>query len=570
MVAGSTTTARRSGRLDSAVRRSNASCDTTYRATRWDLGSRRKGDEHVNDYFGGQSPQQLEDLLRKLITQGAEGPKVDFKKSLTLGDKAAQAELAKDISSIANTDDEAHLDDFGYIILGAERGKLVGGVSELTGDIDKLQSQITDVIKGFVGPVPQFSLSAFDDNPLGRWGVIVIPPSARQPHLLVRDGAGDVVKHEWWIRVNDTKERAGPHDYARILAKATRREVRPLELEVQRLALKVDQLGVPNLSVLADLLRGSRPSAEPRQEDVRTDVVSSVRRLLVRGSASVEDALVAEALRVAEVMAESTEANPLLFSGMNAERLRSILTYLEDRTFALAEALATVARYDREGVLIDAVCRSLQVIAKEPQPTGMHYTYAAQFRLYPLILCVYALVLVAANERRGDLLKAVFNLSLQRDQREGVEPIVVGFRRIKAASDVFKEALGKNYFEPIAVRVREVLLPRLSGLLVGTSSKDAFFVAEFILGLAFLKVSESTHHSELPLPGTYFYESGAQRTLSVFLGQRLDWLEDALEEPLDSLLPAFDETAAKVVNPHAWADGFTSGAMAAYRPRGKP
>lgn len=523
----------------------------------------------MNDYFGGQSPRELEALLRKLITQGAEGPKVDFKRTFTLGDKAAQAELAKDISSIANTDDEAHLDDFGYVILGAERGKLVGGVSELTGDIDKLQAQITDVIKGFVGAVPQFSLSAFDDNPLGRWGVIVIPPSARQPHLLVRDGAGDVVKHEWWVRVNDTKERAGPHDYARILAKATRREVRPLELEVQRLALKVDQLAVPNLSALADVLRGSGPPAEPR-EDVRSDLVSSVRRLLVRGSASVEDALVAEALRVAEVMAESTEANPLLFSGMKAEQLRSILTYLEDRAFPLAEALATVARYDREGVLTDAVCRSLQIIAKEPQPTGTHYTNIAHFRLYPLILCLYALVLVAANERRGDLLKAVFKLSLQREERDGVDPIVVAFRRIRAASDVFKEALGKDYFEPIAVRVREVLVPRLSGLLVGSSSKDAFFVVEFILGLAFLRVSDSMHHGKLPLPGTYLYESGAQRALSVFLGLRPDWLGDALEEPLDSLLPAFDQTAAKVVSQRGWADGFTSGAMDAYRPKGKP
>lgn len=203
----------------------------------------------MNDYFGGQSPQELEALLRKLITQGAEGPKVDFKKTITLGDKPAQAELAKDISSIANTDDEAHLDDFGYVIIGAVRGTLVGGVSELSGDIDKLQAQITDVIKGFVAPVPQFSLSAFDDDTLGRWGVIVIPPSARQPHLLVRDGAGDVVKHEWWVRVNDTKERAGPHDYARILAKATRREVRPLELEVPDGAALHEHRPVPPVPV---------------------------------------------------------------------------------------------------------------------------------------------------------------------------------------------------------------------------------------------------------------------------------------------------------------------------------
>lgn len=186
-----------------------------------------------------------------------------------------------------------------------------------------------------------------------------------------------------------------------------------------------------------------------------------------------------------------------------------------------------------------------------------------------MILCLYALVLVAANERRGDLLKAIFKMSLQREERDGVDPIVVAFRRIRTASDVFREALAKDYFEPIAVRVREVLVPRLSGLLVGSSSKDAFYVAEFVLALAFLTVSDSMHHGKLPLPGTYLYESAAQRALSVFLGQEPDWLGDALEQPLDSLLPPFDQTAAKVVNQRGWADGFTSGAMDRYRPKGK-
>ncbi len=521
----------------------------------------------MNDYFGGQSPQELESLLRRLITQGAEGPKVDFKKTFSVVDKSAQAELAKDISSIANTDDEAHLDDFGYIILGAERGQLLGGVGELAGDIDKLQAQLTDLIKNFVGSVPQFSISAFHDAALGSWGAIVIPPSARQPHLFIRDGAGDVVKHEWWVRVNDTKERAGPHDYGRILAKATRREVRPLEREVQRLALKMDQLGVPNLTALVHAIRGSSATSEPASGGASPDIVSSVRRLLVRGNVGVEDALVAEALRIAEVMGETSEKNPWNLSGMKGEQLSSLLSYMEERTFPLAEALATVARYDREGVLVDAVCRALQVIAKEPQPVGIHYTNIAQLRLYPLVICLYAIALLAVNERRGELLERVFSLSLQREERDGVDPIVVSLRRMRAASDVFKEALSKDYFEPIAVRIREVLVPRLSGLLVGTSSKDAFFIAEFVLGLAFLTVSGPMHHGKVPLPGTYLYESGAQRALTVFLGQRPDWLGEALGEPLDSLLGTFDQTAKNVVNQRGWADGFTSGTLNAYRPK---
>lgn len=519
----------------------------------------------MTDYLGGRSPAEIETLLRRLIQQGAEGPKVDFKKELNLKEKAAQAELAKDISSIANTDDDAHLDDFGYVILGAEKGKLVGGVAELGGDIDKLQAQLTDVIKAYVGPVPQFSVSAFHDESVGPWGAIVVSPSVRQPHLFVRDGAGDVVKHEWWVRVNDTKERAGPHDYGRILAKATRREVRPLELEVQRLALKVEQFAVPNLDALVQAIQGTRgSSAGGASDDASPDLASSVRRLLVRGNTAVEEALVTEALRVAEVMAETSPRNPWVFSGMKGPELQAVLSYLEEQTFPLAEALATAARYDRDGVLIDAVCRSLEVIAKEPQPVGTHYTNIAQFRLYPLVLSLYAVTLIAVNERRGELLKRVFNIHLQREERDEAGPIVVSFRRLRAASDVFKEALGQNFFEPIAVRARDVLVPRLSALLVGTPSKDAFYLAEFVIGLAFLKMSASMFHGKVPLPGCYVYESAAQGTLKNFLKQRPEWLAEALGEPLDSLLSAFDQTVAKVVNERGWADGFTSGAAEAY------
>lgn len=519
------------------------------------------------DYLGGQSREQLEALLRRLVTEGPEGTKVDFKRALAITDKAAQAELAKDISSIANSDDEVHLDDFGYLILGAERGSVLGGVTELSGDMDKLQARITDVIKNFTGPVPQFSLHAFEDPKVGWWGALVIPPSARQPHMFVRDGAGDVVKHEWWVRVNDTKERAGPQDFARILSKAARREVRPLEREVQRLALLVEQQrGAPDMATLVEALRGSSSSSSTRSTAGDAEsLAGSVRELLVRGSHAVEDTLVAEALRLAEVMAETSERNPWVFERRSPAQLRDILDYLEEQSFPLADAMATVARYDREGLLHDAVCRALNVIAREPQAVGVHYRYAPQFRLYPLVLCLYFIVIVAVNERRTELLKRVFGLSMEREERDGVEPIVVSFRRIRAASDLFKAALEKDYFEPVAVRVREVALPRLAGLLAGTQSADAFFVAEFVIGLAFLKVSGSFYHGSLPLPGCYTYESAAQRAIRRFLQRRPAWLETSVGGPLEKLLEEFDQTAAKVVQQPSWSDGFVSGAASAYR-----
>lgn len=100
----------------------------------------------------GQTRDELEALLRRIILQRAEGPKVDFKRELTIADKAGQAELAKDLSSIANTDDDVHYDDVGYVILGASPGSLTGSVTTLAGDIDGLQARLTEVMGGFLAP----------------------------------------------------------------------------------------------------------------------------------------------------------------------------------------------------------------------------------------------------------------------------------------------------------------------------------------------------------------------------------------------------------------------------------
>lgn len=359
----------------------------------------------MTDYFGGRSRDDLEKHLRRLVEQSVEGPKLDFKATIDLDHKSAPAELAKDISSIANTDDESRLDDIGYIIIGAERGRIVG-TPLFAGDTDKLQARLTDMVKNFVGPIPQFSVVAFDEPGIGRWGAIVIPPSAQQPHVLVRDGASGVNKHDWLVRVNDTTERAAPHDYARMLAKAIRREVRPLEQQLQRLATTVEQKGAPSIELLAEALKGvaTLPAGAADAHDER-DLAARIRGKLVQDDSAIEDALVTEALRLWEVMCEGSETNPWTFRGRSPEQLRAILTYLEEQSVPLAMALATIARHDKSGRYTVAACRAIALIARVPEPTAPHFQQAGEFRLYPLIVCLYSLITIAAKEQRAELLK---------------------------------------------------------------------------------------------------------------------------------------------------------------------
>jgi hypothetical protein len=278
-----------------------------------------------------------------------------------------------------------------------------------------------------------------------------------------------------------------------------------------------------------------------------------------------EDSLVAEALRVVEVMNETSDKNPWLFRSMEPDEVRGVVAYLEEQSYQLAEAFATVARYDREGVLTSSVCRAFRVIAKQPQPPGPYDTRAPYLRVYPLVLCLYATFIVGVAEQRSDLLRNVLQLHLVGDQQDDIKPIAVALRRLMGANDVFNFALGRTrYFEPVPIRVREVLVPRLEGLLAGSTSRNAFYEAEFVLALAHLKVSLDERATPFPLPGCYSYEREAAGALRAFLARRPSWLGEVLGMPLKPLLSRYDESAREAVNPGAMGFGFVNGALDAY------
>ncbi|MBI4703948.1 MAG: ATP-binding protein [Deltaproteobacteria bacterium] len=176
------------------------------------------GNQSVETYLGC-TPAELEARARKLITEGVEGPKLDFKEKFPLRTAEEKTELAKDVSAIANTDDE-RLGDVGYVILGAKRGQLVGGIDSWKGTTaDHFSAHLTDVLKERLAPVPQIHFIPFEDPAKGAWGVIVIPSSTQQPHVITRDFPGKASKGDCFVRINDTTHRAGAADHARFRSK---------------------------------------------------------------------------------------------------------------------------------------------------------------------------------------------------------------------------------------------------------------------------------------------------------------------------------------------------------------
>lgn len=526
--------------------------------------------DNMRDYLGGMTRDELERLALRLIDQGPEGLKIDFKRIVNLGTAAEKAEFAKDVSSIANADDESHLDDYGFIIVGAERGTVLGGATDFAHDkVDSYQARLTDVLREWLAPVPSFSLVAFQEPTKGPWGVIVIPPSTRQPHIMIRD-AGDVAKHEWWVRINDTKGRAGALDYARILSKTASRAVRPLEFELQRLAVRMDlvEQGGVGLKDIATLLR-SAPSEALQGSDAHTTAVSpaqQLRRHLMTPVHVAEDILVGEALRIAQVMNDESPENPWVFASTTPASMLDAIEYLERESQPLAEAMAVIAKYDDASSLTGPVIAAFEILAREPQPphSGPHWVHATSLRLYPVALCLYTLALVGTQKRRGSLLRAVLSVRFV-DRNSNEFPMLHAIRCLRTVNEVFKLALRQQYFEPIAERLSIVIPGWCAGLVPVHSGLTAFLQAEFVLGLAYLEVSRAIQNEAFPFPGKYFYAYEARRAIEGFLRKQPSWLKEVYGRSVEEVLKEFDLTAATVVDRQSFGSGgFVNGAAHAW------
>lgn len=159
-----------------------------------------------------------EQLIRRLVQEGVEGGKIDFKRTIDLGNARGKAKLAKLVSAIINTDSTVE-DEWGYIILGAEPGKLVGGFEELRSD--NYCAGISRAIQPYLDPPVRVEVWPFEDGECGAFGAIAIPPrlDIDGPHFIARgfdDGAFRIKLGECYVRVGEETRLAQKADFDRI------------------------------------------------------------------------------------------------------------------------------------------------------------------------------------------------------------------------------------------------------------------------------------------------------------------------------------------------------------------
>jgi hypothetical protein len=160
-------------------------------------------------------------LLRRLIADGNEGPKVDFKSHVKLREPATIAKLAKHCLAVANTD-SAEFEGSGFVILGAEARQLVGGLDDL--GIDSFRASLLSQLNRYIEPEARLELRAYNDPEKGWFGAIVVRPSppALQPHTIARafeDKSLQLRVGECYVRRGESTELARKSDYDRLFEK---------------------------------------------------------------------------------------------------------------------------------------------------------------------------------------------------------------------------------------------------------------------------------------------------------------------------------------------------------------
>jgi len=388
------------------------------------------------------SPQKEKDL-RSLVLEEAlqllqkgEQAKVEFKR-----EPPEIAKLAKEIAAIANTDDfkggyyqNDSLRGYGFLIVGVENGKIVGyqtweSLGCCSEEEEKVQDCLVDKLKEYIAPLPGFSVFRFEapETQVPFW-VVLIYPSEEQPHVVLKDG-NEVERHTVYVRKGSVTQRASSDDHARFLRKAVSGAVAPLERQIEdtrrrlegleRRINDAEELMKSLLYKLVDKGLGTLTSSEEATSSQRLSEALG----LMSATGSLEE--VARSLRLSRKdpieRALSGEIDNLrkylgslpwtLPSGEEKKTLEEV----QEKTQPLLRGLGELVWADKEekyAPIVGETLEHLVLASHRPNHVTSWTDFAEAFRLYPLLLTVYHLGILAHFHSRPNYLRLLLTLQL--------------------------------------------------------------------------------------------------------------------------------------------------------------
>ncbi len=505
------------------------------------------------------SPREEKDL-RSLVLEEAlqllqkgEQAKVEFKR-----EPPEIAKLAKEIAAIANTDDEGghyqndSFRDYGFLIVGVENGRIVGcptwgSIGCRDEEEEKVKDCLVSKLKEYIAPLPAFSVYRFEapETQVPFW-VVLIYPSEEQPHVVLKD-SNEVERYTVYVRKGSVTERASADDYARFLRKVA-----------DKAAKKAVELLENSLKGEVSDSRRRLEGLERRFNDVEEMVKSLLHKFIDRGlntlisskgvipsqrsgealelmntSRSLEE--LARSLRLSREdpieRALSGEIDSLrkylglLPWTLPSSEWQKTLEDIQEKTQPLLRGLGELVWADKEEKYAPIVGEALERLALaslRPAYVDSWTVGIEALRLYPLLLTVYHLGILAHFHGRPKYLQLLLTLQLPaRADDENITALLPGLRdRFYTYTDQLFERLYPGHCMPLSRHLHNLLFvkpgvtkfnlpPRVreEGLLYSWPSDPegtlaTYLEGEFVLGLLALKPQLAIENPR-PLLGLY-------------------------------------------------------------------
>jgi hypothetical protein len=521
---------------------------------------------------------ELEALLKDLIAHGSEASKADFKAEIEMNTQEQKAELLKDISAIANTYDVNYA-DYGFLIYGV-KAKTIVGITLTEQDTDKFQNQIEQLLKSYISPMPQVYVTSFETEAGQKWGAIVMPPRNNKPYMFFKEMQCREPKHtrrkgEWFVRRGSTTDLGLPEDLAVITQKQTDLLLEPLRESVRSLQSRVGKteeqynsalFKLVERAVLALPANANQESAAQEElgadisEALGMDLPSRLKQKLRTPKDAITEDIIAEAKVIRDFLDGPDTGLPWAPQLNNAVGNKKIIDDLEEKTRPLQLSIATILLNDNKGTYTVALLRAIKMLAKTTEvPNGISYNKIGEaIRYYPLGIIIYTIFACGVAAGRGEILKQVLETPLKIQRRKEASHITNTFFSWYEAKALFNDAFAQRACDPIAQRIRQVIIDHVGEMVTEPTESEYFFGGEFLLALANIDVGMTegaSAENRVPGPGLYLYMNEAQDAISGILIEHPDWLDKLYSHPLSEILDMFDLNAHKMASTGCFASG---------------
>lgn len=511
-------------------------------------------------------------LLHQLQTDGLESTKVDFKREIMAQgnrDRKAEhrAELIRDIITIANSYDEEHLDDYGFIVFGADvSNRIITGVESTTTNSDELQAFIDRELHEFVSPVIKTHVKIFTTDDEKKWGVIIIPPSPYKPHMVAKElscqnPSKTLSVGRWWVRTNTTRTPGLPEHLAVINQRQFEGMLSSVKESIVALKHRVKELEDSRLEV--PQATNNQTGDDAVYTTVRED--STLGDRISRALSKPEDVMAIEMVSQAEelreyLLSESIPWDPQ-FTGQ--EDANQILAAVEEASRPFLQTIVAVAIHDNAGKYTDALIRALRKVAIVPEaPIGKRYNdvgIGLRYYVVSMILSVAAACCFASGN--FSLLRRILETPLRHKRLRKNTPIIDVLFLVRRLGDFLNQDLKRSKCDAVGERIKQLYINNFEEDVLDSDELEAFFFGEFLLSLKAIddQLQKGAQPETCrPCSGSFLYSSDATYIIKESLTETHNTIKHIYNHPLETILQIFDQNVGRVINPHCIGAGIES------------